>query len=84
MAGTYNFTIYQGADWNITLTWIGDGSIVDLTGWHARLQMRPGFADQTSTVLVDISDQTSGITLGGAASADKHQSDGRQASNLRQ
>ena len=67
MAGSYDFTIYQGADWNITLTWIANGSVVDVTSYHAHLQARPSYASQSSTIFIDISDQTSGITLGGTA-----------------
>ncbi len=69
MSGAYDFTISKGAYWNIGLTWKVDGALVDLTGWHARMQIRPEYADQSSTVLADLSDTNppGGITLGGAA-----------------
>jgi hypothetical protein len=67
VAGVHDFVIYQGADWGITLTWTAYGSLVDLTGWHAHLQVRPGFASQTPAVLINLTDPSGGITLGGTA-----------------
>jgi len=65
MAGSFDFTIEQGATFNLVMTWKIDGVAVNLTGYTARLQARVDVAD-TSTVL-SMTTAGGGITLGGAA-----------------
>jgi hypothetical protein len=65
MAGSYDFTIEQGATFNLVMTWKIDGVAVNLTGYTARLQARVDYAD-TTTVL-SMTTAGGGITLGGAA-----------------
>jgi len=65
MAGSFDFTIEQGATFNLVMTWKIDGVAVNLTGYTARLQARVDVAD-TTTVL-SMTTSGGGITLGGAA-----------------
>ena len=62
-AGTLDFTIEQGATFNLLLTWKINDVPVNLTGYTARLQARVDVED-TETVLSLTTG--SGITLGGA------------------
>jgi hypothetical protein len=64
MAGEYNFTIEQGATFNLLMTWRIDNVAVNLTGYTARLQARID-VDETDTILSLTTG--AGITLGGAA-----------------
>jgi hypothetical protein len=64
MAGSYNFTIEQGATFNLLMTWKIDNVAVNLTGYTARLQARID-VDETETILSLTTG--AGITLGGAA-----------------
>ena len=64
MAGQYNFTIEQGATFNLLMTWKIDNVAVNLTGYTARLQARID-VDETETILSLTTG--AGITLGGAA-----------------
>jgi len=64
MAGQYNFTIEQGATFNLLMTWRIDNVAVNLTGYTARLQARID-VDETETILSLTTG--AGITLGGAA-----------------
>ena len=64
MAGSYNFTIEQGATFNLLMTWKIDNVAVNLTGYTARLQARSD-VDETETILSLTTG--AGITLGGAA-----------------
>lgn len=64
MAGSYNFTIEQGATFNLLMTWKIDGTAVNLTGYTARLQARVD-VDETDTILSLTTG--AGITLGGVA-----------------
>ena len=64
MAGDYNFTIEQGATFNLLMTWKIDNVAVNLTGYTARLQARID-VDETETILSLTTG--AGITLGGAA-----------------
>jgi hypothetical protein len=64
MAGEYNFTIEQGATFNLLMTWKIDNVAVNLTGYTARLQARID-VDETDTILSLTTG--AGITLGGAA-----------------
>ena len=63
-AGTLDFTIEQGATFNLLLTWKIDNVAVNLTNWTARLQARVDVED-TQTVL-SLTTENGGITLGGA------------------
>ena len=63
-AGTLDFTIEQGATFNLLLTWKIDNVAVNLTNWTARLQARVDVED-TQTVLT-LTTENGGITLGGA------------------
>jgi hypothetical protein len=41
-AGRYSFIIEQGATTNIQINWTDEsGSAIDLSGYHARMQVRP-------------------------------------------
>ena len=41
-AGRYSFVIEQGATTNLQINWTdSSGSAIDLTGYHARMQIRP-------------------------------------------
>jgi len=64
MAGEYNFTIEQGATFNLLMTWKIDNVAVNLTGYTARLQARID-VDEIDTILSLTTG--AGITLGGAA-----------------
>jgi Na+/serine symporter len=64
MAGEYNFTIEQGATFNLLMTWRIDNVPVNLAGYTARLQARID-VDETDTILSLTTG--AGITLGGAA-----------------
>ncbi len=64
MAGSYNFTIEQGATFNLLMTWKIDNVAVNLTGYTARLQARID-VDETDTILSLTTG--AGITLGGVA-----------------
>jgi predicted MFS family arabinose efflux permease len=63
-AGTLDFTIEQGATFNLLLTWKINDIPVNLTNWTARLQARVDVED-TETVLT-LTTENGGITLGGA------------------
>lgn len=63
-AGTLDFTIEQGATFNLLLTWKINDVPVNLTNWTARLQARVD-VDDTETVLT-LTTENGGITLGGA------------------
>ncbi len=66
MAGSFDFTIEQGATFNLLMTWKIDNVPVNLTNWTARLQARVDVED-TETILSLTTDANGGITLGGAA-----------------
>lgn len=61
---TYNIISYQGATYDLNLTYKVDDSAVDLTGYTAAMQVRQT-PSATSTIL-NLS-SGSGITLGGTA-----------------
>lgn len=65
-AGILDFTIEQGATFNLLLTWEIDGVPVNITNWTARLQARVD-VEETETILSLTSAAGGGITLGGAA-----------------
>lgn len=62
--GRYNIIARQGATFTLTFTIATDGTLWDLTGYTARMQVRP--FTESSTVLLSLTNG-SGITLGGAA-----------------
>ena len=61
---TYNIAAYQGATYNLNLTWSIGGTAVNLTNYTAAMQVRQN-PNSTATVLNLASG--SGITLGGTA-----------------
>lgn len=64
-AGTYNFTIEQGTDWSLVLTWKDEaGNPINLTGYTAHFEVRSTVS--SATTILDLS-TGSGIALGGAA-----------------
>lgn len=66
MAGRYKILIDQGSTWSLQLTWLdSDGAPIDLTGYSARMQIRPTL--ESSTVTASLTSPSNGITLGGTA-----------------
>ena len=63
-AGILDFSIEQGATFNLLLTWKINDVAVNLTGYTARLQARVDVED-TETILT-LTTSNGGITLGGA------------------
>ncbi len=61
---TYDFEIEQGTTLYKQFTWKATGSPVDLTGYTARMQVRPSVT--SSTVLLELTTTNGGIVLGGA------------------
>lgn len=60
------FTIYQGATFRKRLTWTAPGGTpIDLTGCTARMQVRSEV--ESLDVLLELTTENGGITLGGAA-----------------
>lgn len=64
-AGTLDFTIEQGATFNLLLTWKIDTVPVNLTGYTARLAARVDVED--TEVILSLTTSNGGITLGGSA-----------------
>lgn len=62
--GRYNITAYQGATYDLDLTWTTGGSAVNLTNYTAAMQVRT--AANASTAVISLTNG-SGITLGGTA-----------------
>jgi len=62
-AKTYNMSIDQGETYIRTITWKQNGSLVDLTGYTARMKVKDTYGGTTYLTLTD----ASGITLGGTA-----------------
>lgn len=64
-AAIYDFEIEQGVDEDKPLIWRdGAGNLVNLTGYTARMQLRTSVS--SGTVLLDLTTENGGITLGGA------------------
>ena len=60
------FTIYQGATFRKRLTWKSPSGVpIDLTGCTARMQARAEV--ESPTVLLSLTTENGGLTLGGAA-----------------
>jgi hypothetical protein len=64
-AGTLDFTIEQGATFNLLLTWKIDTVPVNLTGYTARLAARVDVED--TEVILSMTTVNGAITLGGSA-----------------
>lgn len=62
--GRYNITAYQGATYNLNLTWSTDSVPTDLTNYSSAMQVR--VTPNASTAAVSLTNGT-GITLGGTA-----------------
>ena len=62
-AGTLDFTIEQGATFNLLLTWKINGTAVNLTNYTARLAARVDVED--TEVILSLTTSNGGITLGG-------------------
>lgn len=62
----YDLTIEQGATFKKTFVWtFPDGSVQNLTGWTARMQIRRRVSDDE--VLVELTTENDMIVLGGTA-----------------
>jgi hypothetical protein len=61
---TYNITAYQGATYDLNLTWAIGGTAVNLTGYTAAIQVRINPAESSTILSLT---NGSGITLGGTA-----------------
>jgi hypothetical protein len=69
-AGKYSLVIEQGTTVNIDLVYKDStGSFVDLTSYSAKMQIRPDYADNTTTKYITLSSSLqpdgTGLTLGG-------------------
>ena len=64
--GTYNITVWQGADYDKTFTVTQGGTPINWSGYQARMQVRDT-SDATATLLSLNDAVGSGITLGGTA-----------------
>jgi hypothetical protein len=63
--GKYDFVIRQGSTWSQKVVWKDPlGAPVNLSGYTARMQIRP--VVQSPTVLVELTTQNGRIALGGA------------------
>lgn len=63
-AGIYNFTIEQGVTFRRVWTvYDENGDPIDLTGFTARMQIRPEV--ESATVMVALTTSNGGLTLGG-------------------
>ena len=68
-AGRYSFVIEQGATTNLQINWTdSSGSAIDLTGYHSRMQIRPGV--ESDVVFLSLSSSLesdgTGINLSGS------------------
>ena len=71
-AGKYNFTIEQGTTVNLELAYKDvSGSAIDLSGYGGRMQIRPDFADNTTTSYIYLSSSLAadgtGLNFSGSA-----------------
>ena len=63
-AGKYSFVIEQGATTNFQINWTDEsGSAIDLTGYHARMQVRPSVESDTIYLSLSSSLQEDGTGL---------------------
>ena len=68
-AGRYSFVIEQGATINFQINWTDEsGSAIDLSGYHARMQIRPTV--ESNTIYLSLSSSLesdgTGINLSGS------------------
>lgn len=64
-ASTHDFVIEQGTDDDKPMIWLDSaGNPVNLTGCTARMQIRPSVSSET--ILLELTTENGGITLGGA------------------
>ena len=63
-AGRYNIVAYQGATYDLNVTWSVDETPVDLTNYTAAMQVRQSVGATTAELSID---SDAGITLGGTA-----------------
>ncbi len=64
--GDYDLTIYVGATFTRRVVWKDSlGALVNLTGYTARMQIRQSV--RNPEILLTLTTENSGITLGGAA-----------------
>jgi hypothetical protein len=61
---SYNITAYQGATFDLTLTWTIDGTPVNLSTYSARMKVKSAPLSTESVISLT---NGSGITLGGSA-----------------
>lgn len=59
--GKCNFTIKQGSTFRKSFQWIAGGSPVDMTGWTARMQIRPEV--DSDSVIAELTTENGGITI---------------------
>lgn len=65
-SGRYDIELDQGSTFRRTIVWKdSSGALVNLTGYSARMQVRPSMS--SSTVTASLTNSNGGITLGGAA-----------------
>lgn len=69
-AGKYSFLIEQGATTNIQIDWTdSDGNPIDLSGYHARMQIRPSV--ESDEIILSLSSSLdadgTGINLSGSS-----------------
>ena len=68
-AGKYSFIIEQGATTNLNIQWTdSSGSAIDLTGYSARMQIRPGIeaSDVYISLLSNLQPDGTGLNLSGS------------------
>ena len=68
-AGKYSFIIEQGATTNLNIQWTdSSGSAIDLTGYSARMQIRPGIEanDVYISLLSNLQPDGTGLNLSGS------------------
>lgn len=64
-AGKYSFTVEQGTTHTFTVVKKdSNGDAIDLTGYSGRMQIRPDFADNSSTVYTTVSSSIAGDGTG--------------------
>ena len=64
-AAKRNLKIEQGATFRKPLIWKADGIAVDLTGWTARMQIRPTI--ESDVIIAELTTENDGIAIDGPA-----------------